>query len=234
MSNSTPHALQILNIVTAVMAAIALGLVFLYAPREVTMGEVQRIFYFHVSGAWVGGLALFVALVAGVMQLITRDLKWDRLEVASIEIGLVFSVMTLITGMLWGYPAWNTWWTWDPRTTTYAILILIYFAYLMMRGALEDPDRRARFAAVYAIIGFISFPLTFFSIRLWRTIHPVIIGSSDPSAQGSFNMVPPMVWTLLFAIAFFTVMYVTLLWHRMRLANEEKRIEELKAQIVSA
>ncbi len=234
MSNSTPHALQILNIVTAVMAAIALGLVFLYAPREVTMGEVQRIFYLHVSGAWVGGLALFVALVAGVMQLITRDLKWDRLEVASIEIGLVFSVMTLITGMLWGYPAWNTWWTWDPRTTTYAILILIYFAYLMMRGALEDPDRRARFAAVYAIIGFISFPLTFFSIRLWRTIHPVIIGSSDPSAQGSFNMVPPMVWTLLFAIAFFTVMYVTLLWHRMRLANEEKRIEELKAQIVSA
>jgi heme exporter protein C len=234
MSNSTPRALQILAIVTAVLAVLALGMVFLYAPRELTMGEVQRVFYFHVSSAWVGGLALFVALVAGIMLLVTRNQWWDRLGLASIEISLVFSLMTLFTGMIWGRPAWNTWWTWDPRTTTYAILILIYFAYMMMRGALEDPERRARFAAVYAIVGFFSFPLTFFSIRLWRTIHPVVIGSSDPSSQGSFNMTSPMVGTLLFSIFFFTVLYVTLTWYRLRLADQEERVELLRAEVAAA
>lgn len=233
MSTSTPKPLQILNLVSAVMAVIALGLVFMYAPREVTMGEVQRIFYFHVAAAWIGGLALFVGLVAGIMLLVTGDQKWDHLELSTVEVGLAFSVMTLFTGMIWGRPAWNTWWTWDPRTTTFAIMILIYFAYFMLRQSLEDPDRRARFAAVYAIVGFISVPITFSAIRLWRTIHPVVIGSSDPSAQGSFNMVAPMVHTLLFSLTFFTLLYVTLLWHRIRLANAEQRIEQLKAQITS-
>jgi heme exporter protein C len=216
------------------MFVIALFMVFIYSPREATMGEVQRIFYFHVSSAWVGGLALFVSLVAGVILLITGNQKWDRLELASVEVGLIFSIMTLITGMIWGRPAWNTWWTWDPRTTTFAILILIYFAYLMLRNSFEDPDRRARFAAVYAIVGFISVPITFFSIRFWRTIHPVVIGSSDPSAAGSFNMEPSMVYTLLFSIAFFTVLYVTLLWHRILLAQFAERVEQLKARLIAA
>jgi heme exporter protein C len=234
MSSSTPRALQLLTLVSAVMAVMALAMVFLYAPREVSMGEVQRIFYFHVSSAWVGGVALLVALVAGILVLVTGQPKWDRLELASIEVGLAFSVMVLFTGMIWGRPAWNTWWTWDPRTTTFAILILIYFAYLMLRQSLEDPQRRARFAAVYAILAFVSVPITFFAIRLWRTIHPVVIGSSDPSAQGSFNMVPPMVQTLLFCILFFTVLYLTLLWHRLRLAEQEEKIEALKAQAAAA
>lgn len=234
MSPSPSRPLQVLNIVCVLMFLAALGMIFLYAPREITMGEVQRIFYFHVASAWIGGLALFIALLAGIVLLITGSHFWDRLELASVEIGLVFSAMTLFTGMIWGRPAWNTWWTWDPRTTTFAILILIYFAYLMLRNAIEDPDRRARFAAVYAIVGFVSVPLTFFSIRLWRTIHPVVIGSSDPSAEGSFNMVPPMVHTLLFSLAFFTVLYVTLLWHRMRLADYAGRVEQRKSEVLSA
>lgn len=234
MSPSPSRPLQVLNIVCVLMFLAALGMIFLYAPREITMGEVQRIFYFHVASAWIGGLALFIALLAGIVLLITGSHFWDRLELASVEIGLVFSAMTLFTGMIWGRPAWNTWWTWDPRTTTFAILILIYFAYLMLRNAIEDPDRRARFAAVYAIVGFVSVPLTFFSIRLWRTIHPVVIGSSDPSAEGSFNMVPPMVHTLLFSLAFFTVLYLTLLWHRMRLADYAGRVEQMRSEVLSA
>jgi heme exporter protein C len=234
MSPSTPRPLQILTLVSAVMALIALGMVFLYAPREVSMGEVQRIFYFHVPSAWVGGLAFLVTLVAGIVFLRTGNHKWDRIALSSVEIGIVFSAMTLLTGMLWGRPAWNTWWTWDPRTTTYLIMLLVYFAYLFLRQGIDDPDRRARIASVYGIVGFISIPLTFFSIRLWRTIHPVVIGSSDPGSQGSFNMVAPMVHTLLFSLAFFTVLYVTLLWHRLRLADEAQRIEELRAQMVSA
>src|SRR3972149_1238782 len=103
--------------------------------------------------------------------------------------------------------------------TTFTILLLIYFAYLMLREGIEDPDRRARFASVYGIVGFLSVPITWFSIRFWRTIHPVVIGSSDPSAKGSFNMEPQMLQTLLFSIAFFTVLYVTLMWHRLRLES---------------
>jgi heme exporter protein C len=234
MSTGSPRLLQALNVVCAVMFVAALGMVFIYAPRETTMGEVQRVFYFHVASAWIGGLALFIGLLAGILLLITGQLFWDRLELASVEIGLVFSAMTLFTGMIWGRPAWNTWWTWDPRTTTFAILILIYFAYLMLRNAIEDPDRRARFAAVYAIVAFISVPITFLSIRLWRTIHPVVIGSGDPSAEGSFNMVAPMVHTLLFSLAFFTVLYVTLLWHRLRLAGYAEQVEQLKSKLISA
>jgi len=233
MSTSSPRALQILNIVTAVMALIALGLVFFYAPREVVMGEAQRIFYFHVASAWVSFVAFFVTLVAGIIFLRTADHKWDRVALSSVEVGMMFAVMTLLSGMLWARPIWNAWWTWDPRLTTFTILLLIYFAYLMLREGIEDPDRRARFASVYGIVGFISVPITWFSIRFWRTIHPVVIGSSDPSAKGSFNMEPQMLQTLLFSIAFFTVLYVTLTWHRSRLESFAGYVEQLKARFVN-
>ena len=233
MSTSSPRALQILNIVTAVMALIALGLVFFYAPREVVMGEAQRIFYFHVASAWVSFVAFFVTLVAGIIFLRTGDHKWDRVALSSVEVGMMFAVMTLLSGMLWARPIWNAWWTWDPRLTTFTILLLIYFAYLMLREGIEDPDRRARFASVYGIVGFISVPITWFSIRFWRTIHPVVIGSSDPSAKGSFNMEPQMLQTLLFSIAFFTVLYVTLTWHRSRLESFAGYVEQLKARFVN-
>lgn len=230
----TPRALQILNVLSAVMALTALGMVFLYAPREAVMGEVQRIFYFHVASAWVGFLAFFVTLVAGTAYLRTGSRRWDTLGLASVEVGITFSAMTLFSGIFWARPIWNAWWTWDPRLTTFTILLLIYFAYLMLRQGIEDPERRARFAAVYGIVGFLSVPLTWYSIRWWRTIHPVVIGAGDPSAKGSFNMEPRMVHTLLFSIAFFTLLYVTLLWHRVRLANFAERVEQLKARLADA
>ncbi len=233
MPISSPRALKILNIVTAVMALVALGLVFFYAPREAVMGEAQRIFYFHVSSAWVSFVAFFVTLVAGIAFLRTGNHKWDRVALSSVEVGMTFAMMTLLSGMLWARPIWNAWWTWDPRLTTFTILLLIYFAYLMLREGIEDPDRRARFASVYGIVGFISVPITFFSIRFWRTIHPVVIGSSDPSAKGSFNMEPQMLQTLLFSIAFFTVLYVTLMWHRLRLESFAGYVEQLKARFVN-
>ncbi len=233
MPISSPRALKTLNIVTAVMALVALGLVFFYAPREAVMGEAQRIFYFHVSSAWVSFVAFFVTLVAGIAFLRTGNHKWDRVALSSVEVGMTFAMMTLLSGMLWARPIWNAWWTWDPRLTTFTILLLIYFAYLMLREGIEDPDRRARFASVYGIVGFISVPITFFSIRFWRTIHPVVIGSSDPSAKGSFNMEPQMLQTLLFSIAFFTVLYVTLMWHRLRLESFAGYVEQLKARFVN-
>src|SRR5215467_3270343 len=106
------RATQILNLVAPVMILIALGLVFFYAPEELVMGEVQRIFYFHVSSAWVGGLAFAVTLVAGIAYLVTGNLAWDRLGSSSVEVGLIFSITAGVAGAIWARPIWNTWWTW--------------------------------------------------------------------------------------------------------------------------
>ena len=226
--------LQILNVVTALLLIAATSLVFLYAPREVTMGEVQRIFYFHVPSAWVSFLAFLVTLVAGIAYLRGGNGRWDVIARSSVEVGLVFTVITIITGSIWARPAWNTWWTWDPRLTTYTIMALIYVAYLMLRQGLEDPERRARFAAVYGIVGFISVPITFMSIRWWRTIHPVVIGSGSATALGGFDMTPRMLVTFLFSLFTFTVLYFCFLANRVRLENLAERVEQLKAKILSA
>ena len=185
------------------MFVTAVSLVFFYAPLERVMGWVQKVFYFHVASAWVGMLAFAVAAVSGVIYLIKKDAKYDRVEFAAIEIGIVFALLTIVTGSIWARPIWNAWWTWDPRLTTATIMELVYFAYLMLRSGIEEPERRARFGAVYAIIGFLSVPLTFFSIRLFRTIHPVVIGSNDPGAEGAFDMTPRMLQTFMFSLLTF-------------------------------
>ncbi len=233
MPKPTPW-LKILNVVTTLVMVVATGLVFLYAPRERTMGEVQRIFYFHVPLAWVGFVALFVSLVAGIAYLRTGRRGWDQVELASVEIGLLFAILTVISGSIWARPAWNTWWTWDPRLTTYTILVLIYFAYLMLRQGIEDPDRRARFAAVYSIVGFVSVPITFFSIRIWRTIHPAVVGTGSPTAEGGFDMTPTILTVFLFCNAAIFILYWCLLANRVRLEQLADRVEQLKARHILA
>lgn len=227
-----PTALKVLDIVSLVLLAIATYLALVYAPEEQVMGEVQRVFYFHVATAWTGLLGFVAAGVAGVVYLIKRDEKWDIIEVAAVEISLVFFFITIVLGSLWARPIWNTWWTWDPRLTTAAVTELIYIAYFMLRQGIEDPGRRARFGAVYTIIGAISSPITFFAIRLFRTIHPVIIGSADPSAQGTFAMTGGMKVAFFFALFTFTVIFVDLFWNRIRLGRLADRVEELKLSIL--
>lgn len=228
------RALTILTAATLALLLIATSLVFFYVPTERTMGDVQRVFYFHVSVAWVGLAAFMVTFVAGIVYLRTGKRWWDRLGHSSVEIGLVFTVMGAASGSIWARPAWNTWWTWDPRLTTYTIMALIYVAYLMLRQGLDDPDRRARFAAIYGIVGFISVPITFFSIRIWRTIHPVVVGGGGDAAQGTFAMTSPMLQTMLVSLLAFTVVYVCLLAHRVRLEELVERVEHLKARALSA
>jgi heme exporter protein C len=227
-SETKPKLLTVLDIVTVVMLIIATGMVFFYAPMEAVMGQVQRVFYFHVSAGWVGMLGFLVAAVAGIAYLRTADRKWDIVGVSAVEIGMVFALINIITGSIWARPIWNTWWTWDPRLTTATIMELIYAAYLLLRQGIEDPDRRARFGAVYAIIGFLSVPLTFFSARLFRTIHPVVIGTNQPGATGAFDMTPLMLQTFLFSLLTFSIIFADLLWHRIRLGRLADRVEQLK------
>jgi heme exporter protein C len=220
--------LPVLDVLTAVLFIGAAGMVFFYAPVEAVMGPVQKIFYFHVAAAWVGMLSYLIAAVCAGLYLRTADLRWDRASLAGVEIGLVFTMITLLAGMIWAKPIWGTYWTWDPRLTTAAIMELVYFAYLILRQGVEEPTRRARFGAVYAIVGFISVPLTFLSIRFTRTIHPTLIGSGDPSAVGTFNMDPAMTLTFMISLAVFTVLFVDLYWHRLRLARLAAELEERK------
>ena len=231
---STPKALKFLNGFTSLVFVISLYLVFFYAPREAVMGEVQRVFYFHVAAGWVGALAFLVTAIAGGMLLARGARKWDQIALASVEIGVVFTFINIVTGSIWARPIWNTWWTWDPRLVTATVMELIYLAYLMLRQGIEDPDRRARFGAVYGIVGFLSVPLTFLSIRIFRTIHPVVIGNNDPTAQGTFDMTARMRLAFFFSLFTFTFIYITLLWHRLRLERFKEAIEERKMLAMSA
>ena len=150
---------------------------------------MQRIFYIH-PGSFLGSFISFsVALVAGIEHLRSRDARWDTLGLSSIEIGLVFSTITIVTGMAWARPIWNTWWTWDPRLTSVTIMWLAYAAYMMLRAGIEDPERKRRFAAVYGIIAFASVMFTIIIIRVRPdTIHPVVVGPTQADLTGAFEV----------------------------------------------
>ena len=225
---SKPRSLKILDAVSLILLLIATLMVFFYAPLEAVMGLVQKVFYFHVAAGWVGMLSFMVAAFAGVAYLRTSHRKWDIVGLAAVEIGMVFAFINIVTGSIWARPIWNTWWTWDPRLTTATIMMLIYAAYFMLRSGIEEPDRRARFGAVYAIIGFLSVPLTFFSARLFRTIHPIVIGTNQPGAEGTFDMTGTMLVTFLFSLLTFTFIFADLLWRRIRLGRLADKVEQLK------
>jgi heme exporter protein C len=227
----------ILNAVSVAMVLISLLVIFFYAPTEVTMGNVQRIFYYHVGSAWVAAVAFFVALLAGVAYLRNPARIWDTVAMASVEIGLVFTSMTIVAGSVWGRPAWNTWWIWSPRLTSITVLWLVYVAYFMLRGAVEDDERRGRFAAVYVIAGFVTVIITYLSIRFLRDIHPVLIGEASEAAQGlqEFSGIDSgkMVISLNVAVLTFTALYLTWLANRLRLQRMVDEAAELKTRVMA-
>ena len=212
----------LLTIVTFLLIEGALYMAFLYAPTERTMGEVQRIFYFHVPSAWIAFLAFFVVCIASIAFLRSGKAHWDRLAACSAEIGVLFISLVLITGPLWAKPVWNVFWTWDARLTTSLILWLIYIAYLMVRNYTADPERGAKFAAVFGIIGFLDVPIVYMSIRWWRTLHPA------PVMGGGGGLEPAMFHTLMAGLLAFTLLYITLLLFSYRISSLEQKIQALK------
>ncbi|MCL5263734.1 MAG: cytochrome c biogenesis protein CcsA [Chloroflexi bacterium] len=211
--------LSLVGIVTGLYAA------FIYAPNEKTMGVVYRIFYFHVPSAWVAFLSFLVVFVGGIMYLRTRERRWDTLALSSAEIGVVFCAIALITGSIWGKPAWGTWWTWEPRLTTTLVLWLIYAAYLMLRRMIEEESQRARVAAVFGIVGFVDVPIVFMSIRWWRTVHPIVFTIDE------IRIAPSMLAALLIALVAFTLFYLYLLIQRISLENVGHELEALKQRV---
>jgi heme exporter protein C len=228
--NQKPVLLTVLDVASILVLAVSTYLALVFAPTEAIMGDVQRVFYFHIGTAWVGLLGFVIAAIAGIAYLTTKDSKWDRFEVAAVEVSTVFFFLTIVLGSIWARPAWNTWWTWDPRLTTAAITELIYVAYFMLRGGIEDPERRARFGAVYTLLGGLSAPITFMVIRLFRSIHPVVIGQANAS-QEKMSMSGDMRVAFFFALFAFTVIFIDLIWHRVRLGALQDMVEQLKLKV---
>jgi len=199
------------------------------APDEKTMHAIQRIFYFHVPSAISAFIAFFVVFCANAAYLVTRQPKWDWLGVAGAEVGVACCTVVLITGPIWARPVWGIWWTWDARLTSTFILWLLYLTYLILRGLLEDPQRRATLSAIFGIFAFLDVPLVYLSNRLWRTQHPqpVILGGENSGLAPGMGKVLLLCW-----IAVICVMIILLL-DRYRLERLRHEYDELRFEVES-
>ena len=214
---------RLLGIATLVGLPVLLYLGLIFAPEDAEQGPAQRIFYIHVPSAWIGFLAFFVVFVASIAVLSTGKRKWDDLASASAEVGLVFTTAVLITGPLWCRPVWGVYWTWDPRLTSFMMLWLIYLSYLILRGYVPEPARRAKYSAVLGIVGFLDVPIVYLSVRWWRSEHPgsVFEGGGVPTEM----LIP-----LFVGLIVFTLMYGYLLSVRLRVGRLRTQVEEEVAE----
>ncbi len=224
--------LLVFDIVAALAMALAMWAALLYAGDAVNLAGdeqvAQRIFYLHMGSNIAALLGFLGSAISSLGYLVSRRLVWDRWAAANIEIGAIFGISVLISGAIWAKPAWNTYWTWDPRLTTATITVLIYIAYILFRNGFENPETRARFASIYAIFAFLSVPLTYYSARLFRSIHPIVFDGANEEAQGGFSIGPSMGQTLTIAMISFAILFLALLFHRVRQLGLEARIEALR------
>ncbi|MGB0035133.1 MAG: cytochrome c biogenesis protein CcsA [Candidatus Acidiferrales bacterium] len=199
------------------------------APDESRMHEVQRIFYFHVPSWSASFTAFFIVFIANIAYLTTRRPQWDWLGVAAAEIGVAICTIGLVTGPLWARPVWGIWWTWDARLTTTFILWLLYISFLLMRGLLEEPERRATLSAVFGIFAFLDVPLVYMSNRLFPTQHPKPVYFGEPGSGVDAQMTRVLLLCMLSVFAVMVVMLVD----RYRLERMRHEVEELRNEVES-
>jgi heme exporter protein C len=210
--------------VVVVITLLGFGLyqALVVAPTEQTMGDVQRIFYYHVPSAWTAFLLFFVNFLASIWYLVGRDNASDALAVTTAEVGVLFCTVVLITGPLWARPVWGIWWTWDARLTSTLLLWLIYVSYLILRR-FSTGGQTAVLAAALAIFGFVDVPFVYLSIRYFRTQHP------QPVIGGGGSLHPAMWHALLYNWLAFSAFAVLLCWLRYRLERAQRDMEETLA-----
>jgi heme exporter protein C len=191
---------------------------FGYAPREAIQGNVQRIMYLHVPSVLTAYLAFGLVLLGSAAYLMTRRSGWDRLSAAAAEIGVLFTAVTIVSGSIWGRPTWGVWWTWDARLTSTAVLLLVYVGYLLLRAMVEEPEARARYAAVVGIMGAVNIPIVHFSVKWWRALHqPATLLGPEPSPIAA-----PIVVALLVNWVAFTLVFAYFLSRRLEIARREE------------
>jgi heme exporter protein C len=210
----------ILGVLTAFLLSYALYLALVVAPTERTMGDVQRIFYYHVPSAWTAFLLFLINFLASVAYLIKRNPKIDAVAVVSAEVGVVFCTVVLVTGPLWARPVWGIWWTWDIRLTSTLVLWLIYVAYLMLRR-FSTSSQTPVLAAVLAVFGALDVPLVYFSIWYFRTQHPQPVIGGGGSIDSAMLHVLLINWLAFMCFAFLVC------WSRYRLEMVRREVEEM-------
>lgn len=200
------------------LAGLAAG--FGYAPREAVQGNVQRIMYLHVPSVLTAYLAFGLVLLGSIAYLATRRPGWDRLAGSAAEIGVLFTGLTIVSGSIWGKPTWGTWWTWDARLTSVAILFVMYLGYLLLRGSIDDPERAARYSAVLGIVAALDIPLVHFSVYWWRTLHQ----PASLMKPGGFTGSTSILWPLLVNLFAFLLLYAYFVARRVRLLRAEAEV----------
>jgi len=224
-----------LDVLAALAMVLALWAGLLYAKDATNLAgneqTAQHIFYFHMGANITATLGFLVSVVGSVGYLLRRSLVWDRMAQAGVELGTLFGFCILATGSIWAKPTWNTYWTWDPRLTTATITVLIYLAYMLFRNGMDNRHTRARFASIYALFAFLSVPFTYYSARMFRSIHPVVFNGANADAQGGFNIGPSMGQTLIITIICFVILFLALFFHRWRQLSLESRIEDLREEL---
>ncbi len=214
-----------------VVLGVGFAMALFYAETD-QQGHVQRLFYIHMPSFFGALLAFSITVYASLRYLRSRDVKWDRLAVVGVEVGLLLALINLVTGAIWARPIWATWWNWDPRLTWDAIMILTYAAYGVLRGAIENVETRRRFAAVYGILAIFTAIMTLIIIRIRPdTMHPAVIGPSAQEARGSFDASPTMQITLLVNLLGWALLLpIVLMRWRYRLQQMSERLEQLRQQ----
>jgi heme exporter protein C len=210
--------LRALSIATVAVITIMLGLVFFYAPLEAEQGFLQKIFYIHVPLAIIALCGFVIGAVLAAAHLYTRDSRWDVRSYVAIHMSLIFAVGALITGSIWAKGSWGHWWVWsEPTLVSFLIVFLLYATYQPLRFAIEDPERQARYASVFAITAGAFVPLNFIAVRLSTAyLHPRVLGSTS-------NLPASMALTFLVSLLGMALLFATLC--KLELATKHARAQ---------
>ncbi len=219
-------ALGILTLVL-MLAGLYIGL---SSPPDVNQGTLVRLLFIHVPAAWLSYLAYGGTGLFGLLYLVTRQRRYDRLSMSSAEMGLMFTVATIIVGMLWAKPTWGAYWVWEPRLTTTALSLVIYGGYLLVRSLVEEPERRARIAAVIGIVGTLYIPVNYMAVEWWRGIHQTqtlkLLGGIGFAASPAYG-IALTVMTLAFTVLYFYLLRVRGKIAALQEAREESEFEAM-------
>ncbi|MBD5627638.1 MAG: cytochrome c biogenesis protein CcsA [Desulfovibrio sp.] len=210
---------QLLALAGALAMAASQWLIWCYAPEEATLGLMQKIFYLHLPLAWWALASFFIVFVGSVAVLLRRSDAADRLCAAAAEVGVLFSGLTLVTGMIWARRSWGVWWTWDPRLSTALVMWFVYAAYLILRGLDMAPERRRLVCAVVGVAAFLDVPLVFVSARIWRSIHPAVFASREGGLE------PEMKLTAVACVVALGLFWGALVWLRKRQLDLAARLD---------
>jgi heme exporter protein C len=212
---------------TGLTFAAAIYMAFLWAPTEATMGELQRIFYFHVASFWTASVALAINALACMIYLVKRSDWWDSFAAASAEVGIIFCTGGLLMGPLWAKPAWGIWWTWDARLTLTFLTYLMYIAYVLLRGFLDESDRQGVISAVFGIFAVVNLPLVYMANRWFRTQHPQpVMGGGEGSGLNA-----DMWYAVLVSLAAMLLLMTCYLMIRISMEENRKRLAVLRRRL---